>query len=122
MKKLILLALVLTASCSKDSLCDTGKVVSGVVAAQVGSQLSCSNIDAVKADIDKQLIKLNVCEEKPVAAVATKGAVGDVICKPLIDALFGAGISQIPSEWGCTGGPLADEAKAKLVEACTNAI
>lgn len=120
MRLFFLLALVLGLSActkqeAKDKLCDAGKTVATVLAAQAAVELECTNTAAIKASIEKKLIDLKVCEAK------ADSVVGDILCGPVIEGLFIGAIEQLPAEWGCTGGPLAAEAKAKLIAACAKA-
>lgn len=113
-------------------LCDLGKSVSSLVAAQVATQLTCKNLDAVKADLDAQIAKIKIsgtgiCEmpapaPQPVGAISAQGAIGDVICGPVVDSLAAGLLVQIPAAWGCTGGPLTDTIKLQLLTACKKAI
>ncbi len=122
MRLLAMLLLVFTfIGCTSKSTCDFGKSVTGLVAAQLTTTLACKNLDAVKADIDKRLVDLKICEKAP-STMQVKSAVGDVICKPLIDGLIGGLVGQIPSAWECTGGQVGEDLKAKLVEACSKAL
>lgn len=113
----------------KDKLCDTGKTAASIVAAQVSVELSCQNVDAIKTDIENKLISLKICEAAAAKTeasaakglVSTQSVVAEALCTPVIEGLFAGGVSQLPSAWGCTGGPLAAEAKAKLIAACSKA-
>lgn len=100
----------------KDKICETGKVGAAVVAVKISEELACSNVDAIKADLEAKLIDLKVCEVK------AKSALGDAICGPMVEGLFVGGISQLPAAWNCTGGELAAELKAKLIAACEKAL
>ena len=88
----------------KDKVCDLGKKASESLATQVASSLSCSNKDAIVSDIQEKLVDLKVCEEKKEDALATKSAVGTILCPIVVDALVGGAVKQIPEKWGCTGG------------------
>ncbi len=109
--------------------CDLSKAVSSLVSAQVVTQLTCKNFEAVKATIDAKLVEIKVCEAAVAAqaapakaVVGTMSSVGDVVCAPVIAALSAGALAQIPAEWGCTGGPLTDSLKAQLLAACIKAI
>lgn len=128
---MIFLFATLSAGCTKEAakevLCDTGKTASAILSAQIAVQLDCKNVDAIRADVDKKLIDLKVCEApKPPApapgVISSMSAVGDVICKPVVDALFAGALTQIPATWGCTGGKLAEDAKLKILAACSKAL
>lgn len=127
---LLLLSVFLFIGCTKTDLCETGKAAAGLLAAQISVQLECKNVDAVKADVEKKLIELKVCEAPPAPApvvepaglVKPLSAVGDVVCTSVITGLTSGLLTQIPSAWGCTGGKLTDEIKAKLLEACSKAL
>ena len=116
MKKLIIVTLLAFVGCTKTPVCDAGKAVSGVVSAQIAVQLECKNVDAIKAYIDGQLSKANIC------GPAATGVIGDVVCGPFVDGLLSGALAQVPSDWQCTGGPAKDVLKTKLLDACKKAI
>lgn len=99
----------------KDKLCDAGKTAATIVAAQAAVELECSNVAAIKADLEKKLVDLKVCEAK------TESVLGEALCRPVIEGLFLGAVGTLPAEWGCTGGELAATAKAKLIAACAKA-
>lgn len=110
--------------CTKSTaICDLGKTASSLMTKQIVTQFGCSNEAAINADMEKSLVEFKVCEAKKatsdVGMMAIK--IGDVICKPVVDALAGSMIGQIPPAWGCKGGPITDDAKAKLLAACSKA-
>lgn len=109
---------------AKDVLCDTGKTASGLLSAQIAVQLDCKNVDAIRADIEKQLVSLKICEAPKPAAnlMSAKSAIGEAICKPVIDALAAGALTQIPAGWECKGGQVTDDLKLKLYAACTKAL
>jgi hypothetical protein len=130
MKKLLLTAIVVTGllGCTKEEVkekaCDTAKMASTIVAAQVSAELACKNLAAVKQTIEDKLVEIKVCEAVVPAqngAMGAKSLLGEALCAPVIEGIFKGGISQLPKEWECSGGKLADEAKAKLVSACAKA-
>ncbi len=114
------------AGCTKDEVksqaCETAKVASTIVAAQVALELSCKNVGAIVADMEKSLVEAKVCEKSEEAKLAARSAIGEVVCAPMVDVLFAGVLAKIPSSWECTGGSLAAEAKAKLLAACSKAI
>lgn len=112
---------------AKPVVCDLSKSVSSLVAAQISTQLTCKNLDAVKASIDAQLVKLKLCDQPAPAiiakgAISTQSAIGSAICGPVVEALSAGVLSTLPGEWGCTGGPITDPLKAQLLAACIKAI
>lgn len=116
----------LTVGCTKDEvkdkICDLGKNASESLATQVASSLSCSNKDAIVADIQEKLVDLKVCEEKPASDLTTKSAIGNVICPLVVEALVGGAVKQIPEKWGCTGGQVTEDLKLKLLAECTKVL
>jgi len=109
-------------SCTKDEVCDAGKTAGKLLAAQVAVQLDCKNVAAIEEDILVILQKTNICE-KPPTTVTALGPIGDVICKPIVDALVAGLLTQVPTKYECSGsGKITDEIKAKLVAACAKAI
>lgn len=120
---------LLTAGCTKDDvkdvLCDTGKAAATVMSLQVATELSCKNSAAIKASIEEKLVSLKICEKAEDAKrernMMAKSALGDALCAPVVAALFANGINSLPKEWECSGGALAEDAKAKLIAACSNA-
>lgn len=118
---LVFMSLTFLSGCTKeqvkDKLCDAGKAAATVLAPMAATELKCSNTDAIKASIEKKLVDLKVCDAK------VQSPLGEALCAPVINGLFLGAVSQLPSEWGCTGdGPMAEEAKAKLIAACAKAL
>ncbi len=108
-------------------MCDTGKTAAGLLSAQIAVQLECKDVDAIKADVEKKLVELKVCEApapvvQPAGMVKPLSAIGDVVCTSVVTGLTTGLLTQIPSAWGCTGGKLTDELKTKLLEACSKAL
>ena len=122
--------LVLASGCTKEDakenakavVCETGKAAATIVSVQIAAELSCSNAAAIKATIEEKLMSLKVCEKPEENAIAAKSVVGNLVCGTVVEGLFVGGMSQLPTEWGCTGGPLVAEAKAKMIEACQKAL
>lgn len=124
MKTLILLfILAFLPSCigGGSVLCEAGKAAASVVAVGISAELACSNIAAIKTSLEEKLEATNICESTETKAL-NKSAIGLVICAPLIEGVFAGGISQLPKDWGCTGGGSIAELKAKLIASCQNAI
>jgi len=105
-------------------VCSAAKSVSSLVASQIVTQLSCKNLDAVKADLDKQLENLNICEkaESARAALTAQGALGAIVCAPVVEALAAGALSQIPATWECGGGKVTEDIKASILAACIKAL
>lgn len=134
MKKLLFAVVAFAmVGCTKSNpvVCAVQDSVVSIVSGAVTSELACKNLDAVKADIAVQVGKLNLCKPAAAApaapaitaqAVTAQGAVGNVICAPVIDVLMGGVLSTIPATWGCTGGLPADKLKAAALAACLKAI
>lgn len=124
MRNLILLfgVLFLTLACTKDDVCKTAKTASVFISNEVAVQLSCKNAGAIQEDINAILVKVNICKA-PETGVSALGPIGDLICKPVIDALVAGLVTQIPAKYECSGsGTITDDLKAKLVAACAKAI
>ena len=129
---LVILAFVFaTVGCTKEEakevLCDTGKTAAGILSAQVAVQLECKNVDAIRADIEKKLIDLKMCAApapapEPAGLFAAKSAIGDALCKPIVEGLVAGLLTQVPAAWECSGGKLTEDAKLKLIEACSKAL
>jgi len=114
---------------AKETLCSTGKAAASLMAVQVSVQLECKNVAAIQSDLEKKLTDLKVCSAPaptpaPVSAMSMKAmsGVGSVVCKPLVDALFAGVLVQIPAAWECSGGKISEDAKTKLLEACSKAL
>ena len=129
MNKIIVLLVLGLMACTKEEVkekaCDASKLAASVVAIQASTELSCKNVDAIKATLEAKLIEAKVCElpaATPAQGIVAQSTVGETLCAPLVEGLFAGGISQLPKEWECTGGTLALEAKAKLIAACVKAI
>ena len=114
----------------QEKICDGAKTASAIVAAQVSIELACSNVDAIKKSIEDKLAEGKICvkaEEQKVAdaTVAAKGGmqlmgvISDALCTPVIEGMFAGGIQQLPKDWGCTGGQMATDFKAKMIAACS---
>lgn len=131
---MVLAALVLSVGCTKTQVqqdvntvaCSLEGSVESLVSAAIGSQLACSNLTAVQADVAAQVSKLNVCTAATPAPALTggklKGPVGDVVCAPVVAALMGGALSKIPAAWGCTGGAVSAQAQAAILAACQKAL
>lgn len=125
MRNIILLVAfaIATVSCTKDEIkdqiCEAGKVGTAVVAVKLSEELACTNLEAIKVDLEAKLVDLKLC---PKVEGLAKSAIGDAICGPMVEGLVGGSLTQLPAAWGCTGGPLADEVKAKLIAACKKAL
>jgi hypothetical protein len=121
MKVLLLIAITFgmigcTKDKAKDVLCSTGKAAASLIAAQVAVQLDCKNVGAIQTELESKLVDLKICSPTPA------GAVGEVVCKPIIDALLAGVLTQVPASWECSGGQLGEDAKAKLLESCLKAL
>lgn len=141
MMKVFLTLFVVTALTTGCTKCTSGSAGCAVeesaatlISSAVAAQLSCSNAEAIKTDIKAQIDKLNMCKATDAAKsqvasvkaegqVSDQGAVGAIVCGPIIDALMAGALKAIPAAWGCTGGTGATDAlKAALLSACTKAI
>lgn len=124
LKNLVLFSILsLAASCTGSSgkvLCDAGKVTAGVVAVGIGTELACTNVEAIKLTLQEKILGTSVCDSKDKSL--NRSAVGSIVCAPLIESVFAGGLAQIPKEWGCTGGASITELKAKLIESCVKSI
>ena len=62
MLRFVLIAAIafMVSSCTKEEakekLCETGKSVATVVSAHIATELACSNVDAIKADLEEKLV------------------------------------------------------------------
>ncbi len=136
--KFLIAALVLLSftGCTKPSPvgCAVATTISSLVSAQIATQLTCSNLSAIQATVDAQLVTLKICDAAAAAVapiMAPSGmpvakpmsTVGAIICAPVIDALANGAVAQIPAAWGCTtGGILTETIKAQILAACIKAI
>lgn len=102
------------AGCTKtpEPVCTVAKTISSHVASEIATQLSCSNVDAIKATLDQKLVDLKVC------GLAAESIIGEVICPPLIEALLTGALANVPAAWGCSGGPAKEGLKDLLLVAC----
>lgn len=132
---MVLVVALFITGCTKEKVKEVGNTIactiqeSVVVAttAAVVTELSCSNSAAIKTYLTAQADKLKICkkeEETPVTAmgVTAKSAIGDLICAPMVETLAVGALATIPAEWGCTGGQMTAEVKAKLLAACQKAL
>lgn len=128
--KLILATVVLFAftGCKTEPVgCTLEKSATSLLAATITTQLSCKNLDAVKTDVQAQLVKLNLCVQPtptatPAAGITTQGALGDLVCKPVVDGLMSGVLGQIPTSWECSGGAVGDAARQLLMAECKKAL
>lgn len=129
------LALVLVSACTKDKAddaanavgCALEKSVVSLTTATLGDQLACKNIDAVKAAVQAEINKSNICKKPDVVTedkgtMGTKGAIGDVVCQPIVDGMALGLLSKIPADWECTGGVPVEKLKATVLAACQKAL
>lgn len=110
-----------TSGCTgKDSACEVAKLVAKPVAAGLGHLASCSNPAALEPWLIERIkaIKPDLCEAKP----SVKSIVGEIICPSLIEGVIGGGIGLLPADAKCTGGQLAETAKAELLKLCKESI
>lgn len=106
----------------KEALCSAGQAAAVVVSTKISADLACSNPEAVRASVEAKLVDLKICEKKEgFSTMSAKSVVADAVCAPVIEAIFTGALAQIPAEWGCSGGTLAADAKAKLIESCSKA-
>lgn len=105
-------------------LCDAGKATASVVATGISTALSCSNVAAITATLQTKLQATSICQatSSTSAAFTQKSVVGNLICPPVINSLFSGGLSQIPPEWGCTGGATLSTLQATLIATCEKSI
>lgn len=118
MKRFFIACTLLLAGCTsaKAPVCAVAQVVGKSVSAAVAVELGCSNQSAINDTIQAYLQKANVC------TASASGPIGDLICPPLVSNLLSGALQQVPSAWGCSGGPLKDGASARLLTACKNAV
>jgi len=86
-------------------------------AAGVASALGCSDIAAVAATLSKPVLSLSLC-----STTQTSGLVGDMVCGKATDTIMSIGLSQLPAEWKCTGGPLGNKAKEIITAKCKESV
>jgi len=111
----LLAVLVMLVSCSQTQKCDIqDKLVLGMSNAVV-KNLQCSNLDAIKADIDKVVGKIGLCKAQTAGQQSPIGDLCALIVDPIVDLAVG---QAIPVAWGCTGGSTKDALKVYLKEAC----
>lgn len=122
--KYLMLLTVLMIGCTKTSptVCQAEQPVETTIATTIQNITGCPNLDAIRTSVVAEVtaLKLNFC---PTLSDTKKGALGDKLCKPLIDDLKKGALAKMPPEWGtCTGGPILDADLAKLITACQNAL
>lgn len=118
-------AMLTACSFFKSTECTIATNIAKPLAAAVASSLSCTGTDAINADVTAELAKLNLCAAAAPAATAKlkikTEAVVD-ICGPIVDGLVSGLLTQVPAKYGCTGGAVTADVKAKLVAACNTAL
>jgi len=92
------------------------KSVTGA-AGGVASALGCSNVAAVAATLSQPVMSLSLC-----SGTQTSGLVGDMVCGKATETILSIGLSQLPAEWKCTGGPLGDKAKEIITSKCKESV
>lgn len=109
-----------TSGCTgKDPACEVAKLVAKPVAAGLGHLASCKNPSALEPWLIDRIkaIKPDLC-----TAPSAKSIVGEIICPSLIEGVIGGGIGLLPKEAQCSGGTLAETAKAELLKLCKESI
>lgn len=85
------------------------KAADSVVAA-LQTQCPLAHADVATADVLAAIQKI-------IPAKGNKGAIGDMICAPIISGLFDKGCQSLPATWGASGS--ADSsAKAAIIAYC----
>lgn len=106
----------------KEKICDTGKKAATLLTAEIAVSLDCANTAAIQVDIEKKLVDLKVCAAPTTDAVKPMGAIGDVVCKPIVDAIVAGLLTQVPSSWECKGGKVSEDLKTKLLAQCSKVL
>ena len=96
-------ALMISTGCTKEQakekVCDLGKTAATLVATQVATELSCKNVDAIKADIEAKLVESKLCEKaEEQKSMMLKSVIGDAICGPVVEGLFAGALTQLPEK------------------------
>ena len=117
MKYLVLAALGLALSgCTSKPLCEPARTGASAVAEAAKQHLGCTNTAAIKEDLDVLLKDAGVCQSND---IGIKGLVGNLVCAPAVDGFAKEMLKhEKVVKYGCTGGPLLDDAKRKLIEMC----
>jgi len=88
--------------------CSVEQVVSGALAASIGTGLQCANLTAIQADLQGALGTANLCatsvaqaQSKVEGKQPMKGVVGDLVCPLAVNTAMGLINTKIPAAWGC---------------------
>lgn len=111
-----LLLFVVGCTSGTSPVCEVGKTVTGVVADQIATQLSCKNKVAIEASLNQKLVDLKLC------APAASSVIGEIICPSLVSSVVNQIAIKIPAEWQCSGGTVKDDLKNYLLAACRSSI
>jgi hypothetical protein len=66
-------------------------------------------LKAVPKRVKQKNVKFTINEQ---------GVIGDVACPLVVSSLFSAGLSAVPSSWGCSGSPTVSTVEALATSTC----
>lgn len=93
-----------------------------VLASNVATTLTCSNLSAIQTDMQMALGKANLCAPNEAQKAKFKGVVGNLACPLAVEAVLGMLASKIPAGWGCAPGSNPAGLGDTLTAACQKAV
>jgi hypothetical protein len=119
MKYVFMVLAVFMVGCTSKPLCEPAKSGARLVADAGKQFLGCTHPEEIQADIEKLLVEKKLCD-----GITATSLIGDLICGPAVDGIFGAGLSTLPAKYGCVGGDgtKLEEFKQKAIELCKSKI
>jgi hypothetical protein len=76
---------------------------------KLSEKAACAHPEVIKADIDAQFAKINIC---------SKPLIGNVICPPAVDGIMTIALKVPKPEYGCTGGEWGESMKSEILALC----
>lgn len=98
-------------SCKK---CEMYNKALDLSANAVASVLECSGIPAIRADLEKAIEGLEICNKE----IMVEGALADALCPHLADWLVIKTKEQIPPNWQCKAKKTGDALRTAILYTC----
>lgn len=105
---LVMAMTILITSCKWG--CEAEKIAVYGISTAIVSQLQCTNVAAVQADVRKIVEKAGLCEKK--------GPIADLVCPVIGEIVVSQLANQVPATWQCDTSSAQKNLKDVIVTAC----